>query len=239
MVSNKTAPNVSDSVQTSRRKSKGRILRLLFVDECKISLEAWKSYLSSRSGFLVKGLAPNRIQDLRQAASASPNVVVMTLPLLKDEGVDAIHLLFEIVPAAKLIGFGGDGDFESVTAMLRAGVRGFVQRNCSPRDLIRAIECVWRGEVFLSPWIQKMIVERDGIHARPSDETVGARLTERDREIVQGIADGLSNKEVASRLGMSVRTVEKRRLLVMEKLQIAGVAQLTKYAIRNGITALE
>lgn len=239
MVSNKTALNGSDYFQASRRKPKARILKLLFVDECKISLAAWKSYLSSRSEFSVKGLAPNRMQDLRHAANSSPNVVIVTLPILKDEGVDAIQLLFEIVPAAKLIGFGGDGDFESVTTMLRAGVTGFVQRNCSPRDLIRAIECVGRGEVFLSPWIQKMMVESDGLHSRHSDESLGAELTERDRKIVQGIADGLSNKEVASRLGMSVRTVEKRRLHIMEKLRIAGVAQLTKYAIRNGITALD
>lgn len=232
-------PKTSNRTPTLPTKSNGRSLKLLFVDECRVSLEAWKSYLSNRSGFSVKGLAPHRMQNLQQALNASPDVVVVTLPLLNSEGVDAVRLLFEIVPAAKLIGFGGDGDFGRVTAMLRAGVRGFVQRNCSPRDLIRAVECVWRGEVYLSPWIQKMIVESDGIHARDSGEPMRARLTEREREIVQGISEGLSNKEVASRLGMSVRTVEKRRLLIMERLRITGVAQLTKYAIRNGITTLE
>ncbi|MDA1276341.1 MAG: response regulator transcription factor [Verrucomicrobia bacterium] len=220
-------------------KNTKRTIRLLFVDDCKISLNAWKFHLSKRCGFSVTGLAPDRLQTLHQAVPLAPDVVVITIPLLNSNGVSAMHLLHKIIPSAKVIGFGGDGDCNRTREMLRAGAKGFLEKNCSPSDLIQAIERVSRGEVFLSPRIQQMMIDVDGTTARAPAEFPRASLSARECEIVGEIANGLANKEVASRLGMSVRTVEKRRLMIMQKLGLAGVAQLTKYAIRHGITALE
>jgi len=239
---NTTLALSSDSPRNPAKKPKQntkRTIRLLFVDDCKISLKAWKFHLSKRCSFSVTGLAPDRLQTLHKAVQLAPDVVIVTIPLLNSNGVSAMRLLLKIMPSAKVIGFGGDGDCNRTREMLRAGARGFLEKNCSPNDLIQAIERVSRGEVFLSPWIQQMMIDVDGTTTNASAEFPRASLSERECEIVGGITNGLANKEVASRLGMSVRTVEKRRLLIMQKLGLAGVAQLTKYAIRHGITALE
>ena len=126
---------------------------------------------------------------------------------------------------------------EFVMRIIQSGARGYVLKEANPDDLARAIEAVYSGEVFFSPDVARVALNQFVRHNGTAEETV-RQITSREREVLIAIAEGLSNKEIATRLGVGVRTVETHRERIMRKLNIHSVAGLTKYAIAKGLVML-
>lgn len=216
-----------------------RAPRLLLVDDHEIGLAALKLYFARRTTFKVITLSLRRLESIQQAKAPRPDLALVNVRMPHFDGPSVTKFLLETAPASKVIGFNGSEDRESVLAMLRAGARGYIVSACGSAELFRALEAVQRGDLFFSPSILRMIADDYALGQAPLGAVATGGLSERDRKIVAFIADGLCNKEIASALSMSVRTIEKYRETLMSKLQIKTISGLTKYAIRHGITTLE
>jgi DNA-binding NarL/FixJ family response regulator len=227
------------SARPSKARRKARRIRLLLVNNHDLILEALRFYFTSQSNCEVVGMAADTDDAIRQAREHAPDVVILNSRLPQIEAAKTTRLLIDALPRAKVIGYSSGDDRKSVLATIRAGALGYLIQNGSPGELFRAVEVVNRGESFFSPPVSRMIQED---YLRQMSRQTNARdnsLSVNERKILALIADGLSNKEIACRLDMSVRTIEKYREKLMAKLQIKSVAGLTKFAVRLGISSLE
>ncbi len=216
-----------------------RRVEVWLVDDHVIPIEALRNVFKSRARFHVRWLVLDRADALRNAPTGSPDVIIMNTRMGYLDGAQATRLLLAAYPQARLIGFCGTEERNAVLAVIRAGARGYLFQARSCRELFQAVETVSRGDVFFSAPISRMIEEdyfQGGAAAEPTGVT---RLTSCERKVLTLVAAGMSNKEMADALALSVRTVEKHRESVTGKLQIKSVAGLTKFAIRHGLASLE
>ena len=156
-------------------------------------------------------------------------------------GIEATRQLRKLDPKIKVIALTQHADAPSIKAMFDAGAKGYVQKTASLRDVQSAILTVHAGQTFLTPWVTQMLAQGDTTSEQLTDETSAPApqiLTSRERHILQLLAEGLANKQIATVLSMSIKTVETHRTHLMNKLGIHNVASLTRYAIRHGITEL-
>ena len=143
------------------------------------------------------------------------------------------------VPDAKILILSMHESKEYIAQVVRSGARGYLLKDSAPAELVAAIKAVHNGEVYFSPSVSKVLVQEmtDGSR-RPADGPPQQHLTDREREVLSLIAEGLLNKQIADRLGIGVRTIETHRERIMRKLEIHTVAGLTKYAISRGMTSM-
>jgi DNA-binding NarL/FixJ family response regulator len=175
-------------------------------------------------------------QAVMMAKKTPPDLIVMDVAMPMLNGVQATRQIRATVPASKILALSSYSDDECVQQMLQAGVSGYLIKQTAANDLLRAIREVQRGGVFFSPTIAKQLRQqsrdqvRDNLSPRKSGE-----LTPREAEVLQLIAEGFSNKQIAAELCISIKTVEKHRQQVMNKLNIHEIAGLTRYAIAKGL----
>ncbi len=219
-------------------------MKVLLVDDHCIFREGLKSCLAEETSFEVVGEADNGHDAIEKTRELRPDLVVMDIAMPGLNGVDATRRIIrsEDVDVPKLLVLSSYSDPEFVTEVLRVGASGYVLKNAAFDELVSAIETVMKNKVYLSPEIAGMVVD---VHVR-EDASVGgeqsglfAMLTDREREILQLIADGFDAKVIAGRLKLSPKTVHAARNRIMAKLDLHSVAELTKYAIRTGLTSLE
>ncbi len=162
-------------------------------------------------------------------------VMDVTMPGLN--GIEATRQVKAAHPQVKVVGLSMHLEREFVTAMLAVGASGFLLKDCPFAELVAAIRAVAAGEVYLSPKVAGVVVKGcvDGVN---SSKFCGGTLTPREREVLQLVADGKSSKQIAMILKLSAKTVDTHRRQVMDKLKLDSVAELTHYAIRQGVTAL-
>ena len=129
-------------------------------------------------------------------------------------------------------------DRHFVSEMLKAGAMAYLLKQCAVDELITAIKAVLKNQTYISPCISSVVVDQFVRNTSKSEPDVFSRLTDREREVLQLVAEGKTSKEIASQLNLSIKTVEAHRLNIMEKLNIHTVAELTKYAIREGLSSL-
>ncbi len=212
-----------------------RRIRLLVVDDHPVVRKGISACLGRHSNFEVVGEAGDGEAALSQARELAPDIVLMDLDLPQMDGLVVTEILRREQPRLKVLILSMHSSSESVLRIFKAGARGYVLKGASPEELVRAVETVQAGETFFSPEVARLALNQfvDRVGDRAADE-----LTAREREVLMQIADGLSNKEIASRLNMGVRTVETHRERLMRKLNIHSVAGLTKYAIGRGWVTL-
>lgn len=212
-------------------------LKLLLVGEHPLILEALKLYFDRQREFEVFPCVMDPGTGIPKLQFPSPNVILLDAAR-EFFGLCAARQLLETFPKARLIGLCALEDRISVLNLIQAGAHGCLIKACSPGELFRAVEIVIRGEPFFSPEISK-IIENEFLRQVNNRQRASSNgLSFNERRLLGLISDGLSNKEMAAELNISVRTVEKYRLSLMAKLGIRTVAGLTKFAIRNGITNL-
>jgi two-component system nitrate/nitrite response regulator NarL len=220
------------------KKDKPKKIRLLLVDDHPIVLDGIKSHLGAQPEFEVVGDAANGLDAVRKAKLILPDVVLLDINMPAMNGLEAMVHLRKQVPNAKVIILTMHDSKEYIAQIVRLGARGYLLKDCSPTELVSAIKAVHCGEVYFSPTVSKVLVEEMVDGKKAADQPIPAPLTEREREVLSLIAEGLLNKQIADRLGIGVRTIETHRERIMRKLDIHTVAGLTKYAIARGMTSM-
>jgi two-component system nitrate/nitrite response regulator NarL len=214
-------------------------VRILLVDDHPIVLSGLRNSLSSHPQFKIVGEASDGAEAIHKARETNPNVVLMDITLPGLNGIEATKALRKETPRARVIALTMHDNREYILEIIRAGAMGYVLKDTSPSELIRAIVAVYNGDSFFSPGISRIVV--DELETRPGrKEPVSVNgLSPREEEVLRLIAEGQSNKEIAKCLSIGVRTVETHREHIMAKLGIHSTAGLTKYAIARGILKLE
>jgi two-component system, NarL family, nitrate/nitrite response regulator NarL len=212
------------------------MIRVLLVDDHPIVRKGLSSCLSINDHIAVIGEAADGQEAIRKAKELSPDVVLMDIDMPRMNGLSATETLRREKPDAKVLILSMHRHPEYVVRILQSGARGYVLKEAAPEELVGAIQSVEAGHTFFSPDIARLALNQF-VHG-PGEGPHPAQLSNREREVLVSIAEGLSNKEIATRLGVGVRTVETHRERIMRKLDIHSVAGLTKFAISKGLIAL-
>jgi DNA-binding NarL/FixJ family response regulator len=221
-------------------------MNILLCDDHRLMRDGLKAILE-KAGFSVVGEAEDGRQSVELALELRPNVVVMDISMPELNGMDATRLLLERWPTVKVIALSMNSDRRYVQAMFAAGASGYLLKNSASDELIQAVYAVASGLKYVSPavagpFIDDILAQANLDPAAPSRLTPaggGSRgLSPREREVLQLLAEGKSSKDIATRLAIAATTVESHRRQIMDKLGIRSIAELTKYAVREGLTSL-
>jgi len=210
--------------------------RILLADDHRIVREGFRRILAEHPGFEVVAEATNGEEAVDLVARERPDVVIMDISMPRLSGIDATRRIARLGLGTRVLVCSMHEDRTCVEEVLRAGASGYVLKDASAAEMVAAVEAVRSGDSYLSPSVTQQVVSAI---ARPGDRPsyAASGLTEREREVLHLIADGLSSKEIAQRLGVSLKTVESHRANVMEKLDIHKVSGLVRFAIRAGLVA--
>ena len=211
-------------------------LRVLLVDDHTVVRQGLRRILEAGADIQVVGEAGDGRTAAEMAERLRPHVVVMDVSLPELNGIEATRQIVKRSDGTKVLILSMHLDEVCVRESLKAGARGYLLKDSEDLDLVNAVKMLAQGRSFFSPAISKMLLEGYvGEGPGPQAEDNLGLLTDREREVLQLIADGFSNKQMASELGISIKTVEKHRQQLMQKLDIHDVAGLTRYAIAKGI----
>ena len=217
-------------------------IRVLLADDHTIVRKGLCALLEEETDISVIGEAEDGREAVEKAFTLEPDVVVIDIGMPSLNGLEAVKAIKKGRPEMKVLILTMHENEEYITEALRAGVSGYLIKKSVPRDLITAIQLAYKGESFLSPSISTKVINRFIRQNTPSDsEFIDSEitLTTREREVVQLIAEGLTNKEIASNLGISIKTVKNHRSNLMEKLDLHNTAEITQFAIKNGLIILD
>ncbi len=212
-------------------------ITVLLAEDHAIVRQGLSALLNADGGFKLVGEARNGREAVELAAKLKPGVILMDIAMPVLNGLEATRQILTANPAARVIVLSAHSDDEYIERMREAGVAGFLEKQTSAEVLTKAIREVAAGRGYFSP----AIARRLGAAAdKPRDregfvKANGSRLTSRESEVLQLVAEGSANKQVAAELGISIKTVEKHRQHLMDKLNIHETAGLTRYAIAHGI----
>ncbi len=210
--------------------------RVLVADDHEIFVEGLSALLSSEPKLEVVGKVTNAQQAVRQVREQEPDVVIMDLSMPDMSGIEATQLIRAERPGVKVLCLSMHADRGYVMGALDAGASGYLLKDSAKRELVNAIHAVMADQVYLSPAVAGMVVDA----AKSSTATPALELlTERERQILKMLAQGCCTREIADRLHLSVKTVGTHRSHIMSKLEIHSIAELTKFAIREGLTSVE
>ena len=208
-------------------------ITVLLVDDHTIVRQGLKALLSSENNITIVGEAQTGREAVELATQHRPMIVIMDLAMPRLNGAEATRQILKTVPSARIIVLSTYGDEEHVQQALAAGAAAYLLKQTAAEDVVTAIREVSKGNAFFSPAIAKRLREQTtqpGPHAKPDVE-----LTQREAEVLQLIAEGYANKQIAAELNLSVKTVEKHRQQVMQKLDIHNIAGLVRHAAAKGI----
>jgi len=219
--------------------SDGRV-RVMLVDDHTLVREGIRHILAATPGTEVVAEAGDATEALRHAADAHPDVVVVDLSLPGASGLELTTRLREMLPTVKVLILSVHDHPEYVLGAVRAGAQGYLRKDTSPAELRAALQAVARGESYFSPPVARHLtaaVRGENLPEEPAGRL--ARLTPREREVLAGIAAGETSRAIATRLGLSPRTVETYRESLARKLDIKTVAALTRFALEAGLVRPE
>jgi DNA-binding NarL/FixJ family response regulator len=222
--------------QTFKSDGGGRI-RVLLADDHPVVRWGLSCCLAPRPDMLVIGEAANGVEAVRKAKELSPDVILMDIDMPELNGLAAAEVLRREDPAIKVIFLSMHPYSNHLPRILRSGARGFLLKNAPPDDIVVSILKVAAGGTCFSPDVAQQALGHlaQSFGAEPE----GKALSDREREVLIGIAEGLSNKQLAARLEISARTVETHRGHIMQKLKIHTIAGLTRFAVAQGLVAVE
>lgn len=214
-------------------------IRILLADDHTIVRKGIRSLLDGEAAFEVVGEAENGRDAVQQTEALQPDILLMdhTMPLLN--GLEALRQIKKLVPATRVIILTMHTNEEYIFQFLQAGAEGYLVKQTVPTDLVDAIRAVHAGQSFLSPSISRTVIDEYVRHASSVKVDSLEKLTDREREVLQLLAEGFSANEIAAQLHISVKTVGVHRMNLMQKLEISNPTELIKFALRKGIISLE
>jgi two-component system response regulator NreC len=214
-------------------------IRILLADDHKIVRAGLRALIEKQSGMEVIAEAGDGRSAVQMVQELLPNVVIMDIAMPDMNGIEATRQITATAPNVKIVALSMHSDKRFVAEMLKAGAAGYMLKDCAFEELANAIRSVITNRTYLSPKIADIII-KDYTRLFPNTEfSVFSILTLREREVLQLLAEGKTTKEISSSLQISVKTVETYRKQIMDKLDIYSIAELTKYAIREGLTSLD
>ena len=213
--------------------------RVLLADDHKMMRDGLRLVIEKQRNMQVIGEAEDGQDTVRQARKLSPDVVVMDVAMPKLNGIEATRQIVATRKNTKILPLSAHADRRYVTEMLRAGASGYMLKHSASEELMEAIQTIMKGKMYLSPEIAETVVDEYRRVAVPEAASAFSQLTEREREVLQLLTEGKSRKEIASSLCLSVKTIGTHVEHIMEKLNIHSLPELTKYAIREGLTSLD
>lgn len=214
-------------------------IRILLADDHKITRQGLRSLLESDKDIEVIAEANNGREAVELSQKLIPDIIIMDVSMPDLNGVEATKRIITDNTTVKVIALSMHSDTLFVSEMLKSGAAGYLLKDCAFEELLQAIKTVSSGKTYLSPSISGVVVD-DYLHrlskSHVSDVDV---LTDREREVLQLLAEGQSTKQIALKLHISAKTIETHRRQIMNKLDLHTVAELTKYAVRKGLTTLD
>ena len=211
-------------------------IRIVIADDHSIVREGVRMILSGQEDFEVVGEASTGREALAQARALRPDVVVMDISMPDMTGIQATGEIRKELPSVQVLGLTMHEEESYVFELLKMGAAGYVLKRAAAEDLVAAVRAAHRGEAFLYPSVAKMVVQDDLQRASAKEkEKALDGLTEREREVLTLIAEGLTNQAIASKLFISIKTVQTHRAHIMEKLNLHDRTELVRYAIRKGL----
>ena len=211
-------------------------LRILLADDHTVIRRGLRLVLERQPGFQVIGEAADGRETVALAEEHKPDVIVLDLSMPNLSGIEAARQICSKLPQTAIVTLSMHSDEGYVLRALKAGVRGYLLKDSGEDDLINAIKAVSQGKAFFSPSISKMLIEDyvRQMKQRDVDDSYEL-LTSREREILQLLAEGKSNKDIATMLNLSLHTVETHRSNILEKLNLHSMPELILYAVRKGV----
>jgi DNA-binding NarL/FixJ family response regulator len=215
-------------------------IKVLLAEDHTIVRKGLTSLLAAEADIEVVGEAEDGQEAVEKVEQLGPDVVLMdnTMPVLN--GLEATRQIKKRFPEIKVLVLTMHTTEEYIQQFLQAGASGYLIKKTAPKELVTAIHAVYRGDSYLSPAISNVIIE-GYLHqaAATASEDSYEKLTDRERQVLQMITEGVSNREIAERLHLSIKTVNNHRMNLMDKLNIHNTAKLVKYAIRKGVISLD
>lgn len=213
--------------------------KILIADDHQIVRQGLRILLEKESDLKVVAEAEDGRSTVRLARELKPGLIIMDVAMPGLNGIEATRQIMAESPATKVIALSMYADRRFVVNMLKAGASGYLLKDCAFEELTRAIRVVLAHKTYLSPGVTDILVKDCKLGAPMNEVSAFALLTPREREVLQLMAEGKSTAKIADQLHVSVKTVESHRQQIMQKLNLRSVAELTKYAIREGLTSLE
>ena len=214
-------------------------IRLLLVDDHPIVREGIKSALSTKKTISLVGEAATGEEAMVKARKLLPDVILMDINMPGMSGLETTRRLRKSVPDSKILALTMHENREYVLEMSQLGARGYVFKDSSPSELLRAIEAVHAGEFFFSPKASQQLLKAFLKGETQTESQVSVPLSKREKDVLKRIAEGFKTKEIAGLLGVTDRTVETYRHRLMTKLSVHSIAGLIKHAIAKGIVKME
>lgn len=213
-------------------------IRVLIVDDHRVFREGLRSLLGQEPDMEVAGEAASGREVLQMVESVACDLVLMDISMPEMNGIEATRCLRAKHPDLKVLALSMESDRRFIVEVIEAGIHGYVQKDVAFAELATAIRTVMAGDIYLGPRISELIV-KDYLQRVPDGLPLTYEvLTAREREMLQMIANGKNSKELAASFNISIKTVEVHRHSIMKKLNLYSIAELTKYAVREGLTSL-
>jgi DNA-binding NarL/FixJ family response regulator len=214
-------------------------LRVLIADDHKLIRQGLRALLDKESNIEVIAEAGTGWETIRMVQDMSPDLVIMDVAMPDLNGIEATRQVIGINPNIKVLALSMYKDRRFIVGMLKAGASGYLLKDGAFEELVHAINIVAAGQTYLSPAAANTIVKEYIRQARDTDFSAFSVLTPREREVLQLLTEGHTVRQIATELSLSMKTIETHRKQMMDKLDIHSIAELTKYAIREGLTSVD
>lgn len=214
------------------------MITILLADDHALMRDGLRALLEREPDMTLVAEAGDGRLAVELAKETRPDVAVIDAAMPVLNGIEATRQIASTLPETKVLALSMHSDRRFVSGMLTAGAMGFVLKECAYQELIEGVRAVVNNQTYLSPRIVNIVTEGFVAGAKGAQPSPCGRLTQREREVLQLLVEGLTTKDISDGLGVSVKTVETHRRHIMEKLELRSVAELTKFAIREGMTGV-
>jgi len=213
-------------------------IRIIIADDHQLFRQGLRSLIERQEGMVVIGEAADGREAVTLALKEPPDLIIMDITMPNLNGIEATRQILLNNKGTKVIGLSIHSQTRFISELLRAGALGYILKDCALEELMTAVHAVLRGKMYLSPDIAERVI-KDYVALSLSNDSVFTVLTAREREVLQLLTEGKKTREIADSLHVSIKTVETFRQSITDKLHIHSIAELTKYAIREGLTPLD
>jgi len=214
-------------------------IKIIVADDHKIVRDGLRALLEEQTGMKVIAEAENGRQAVILSRKLCPDIVIMDVGMPDLNGIEATRQITSDGENVRVVALSMHSDRRFVAQMFKAGASAYLLKDCAFEELAQALTVVLTGQTYLSPEITGSVMEDYLHHLSNTDSSGFTLLTTREREVLQLLAEGKTTKEIASQLNVSIKTIETHRQQIMNKLKVRSLAELTKYAIREGLTSLD